>query len=299
MKIMATPELPSDHAARMDGLSIGDAFGSQFFLPGNYRKHFTARTLPNGEWGYTDDTEMALGIVDVLERYGGIDQYELAQVFARRYMMNTCRGYGAMAHQILTAIATGTPWRNAADGAFDGQGSMGNGSAMRVAPLGAYFADDPERVAQEAAASAEVTHAHAEGKAGAVAIAVAAAWAWNAQVQRHPFIPGRLLASVADQTPAGRTKDRLLFAQQLPHETDAAEVGRIVGNGSQVTAPDTVPFCVWCCDRFLGDYAEALWATLSAGGDIDTTCAIVGGVVALSAPDTIPSAWRANREALA
>jgi ADP-ribosylglycohydrolase len=54
---------------------------------------------------------------------------------------------------------------------------MGNGSAMRVALLGAYFADDEERLVDEAVRSAVVTHAHRDGQAGAVAIAVAAGWA--------------------------------------------------------------------------------------------------------------------------
>src|ERR1700676_388163 len=87
---MKEDTLPADHALRMarvrlslDGLSVGDAFGSQFFIPSVYGKHFAARTTPGGDWGYTDDTEMALGIVEVLERLGRIDQYDLAAVFAR------------------------------------------------------------------------------------------------------------------------------------------------------------------------------------------------------------------------
>jgi ADP-ribosylglycohydrolase len=303
---MTSQAVPSDSAARMtraqlsvDGLSIGDAFGSQFFVPGVYSKHFAARTTPGGIWGYTDDTEMALGIVEVLDQHGCIDQRHLADVFARRYAADTYRGYGAMAHQILTAIATGTPWRNAAYAAFNGQGSMGNGAAMRVAPLGAYFADDLERLVHEAAASAEVTHAHPEGKAGAVAIAVAAAVAWRrCSLPDHTQTNSRLLADVLEHTPPGKTSDRVAYALDLPAETDPKEAGRILGNGSQVTAPDTVPYCVWCADQFLADFADAMWATLSAGGDIDTTCAIVGGVVALAAPDTIPAAWRAAREPL-
>lgn len=50
---------------------------------------------------------------------------------------------------------------------FYGQGSYGNGAAMRVAPLGAYFADDLALATQQARLSAEVTHAHAEGLIGA------------------------------------------------------------------------------------------------------------------------------------
>lgn len=53
------------------------------------------------------------------------------------------------------------------------------GGAMRVAPLGAYFADALSRVAKEAQASSRVTHFHAEGVAGTVATALAAAIAWQ------------------------------------------------------------------------------------------------------------------------
>jgi ADP-ribosylglycohydrolase len=46
---------------------------------------------------------------------------------------------------------------------FGGNGSFGNGAAMRVAPLGAYFAADPDRAAAEARLQAEITHSHVEG----------------------------------------------------------------------------------------------------------------------------------------
>jgi ADP-ribosylglycohydrolase len=48
---------------------------------------------------------------------------------------------------------------------------------MRIAPLAAYFAEDGlEKVVEQAALSAAVTHAHPEGIAGAVAAAVAGAY---------------------------------------------------------------------------------------------------------------------------
>src|SRR5204863_282382 len=100
--------LPPDHAARLeraalalDGLSIGDAFCSQFFLASVYEGHFTPRTTPPGPWRYTDDTEMALGLFEVLGRHGHVEQYDLAETFARRYTRESYRGYGPAAHGIL------------------------------------------------------------------------------------------------------------------------------------------------------------------------------------------------------
>lgn len=66
-----------------------------------------------------------------------------------------------------------------------------------------------------------------------------------------------------------------------------------------MTAPDTVPLCVWAAARFGGSFEEALWQTVSALGDRDTTCAIVGGIVVLATGlDGVPAAWREGREAL-
>ncbi len=47
----------------------------------------------------------------------------------------------------------------------------------------------------------------------------------------------------------------------------------------------------------MDDFEEALWWTAKGMGDCDTTCAIVGGIVALSAQE-IPAAWLEHREAL-
>ena len=51
--------------------------------------------------------------------------------------------------------------------------------------------------------------------------------------------------------------------------------------------------------RRSNDFAEALWETVSALGDRDTTCAIVGGIVAVHAgAQSIPPAWLEAREHL-
>ena len=161
----------------LDGLSVGDAFGERFFRsPETVESLITSRAIPRAPWPYTDDTEMGLGIVEVLRERGRIDQDRLAAVFARRYRARPDRGYGGTAHQILREIGEGAPWREVSSAVFSGMGSMGNGGAMRAAPVGAYFAGDPAAVIREARASAEVTHAHPDGQAGAVAVALAAAW---------------------------------------------------------------------------------------------------------------------------
>src|ERR1700751_2066446 len=55
--------------------------------------------------------------------------------------------------------------REEAQALFGGQGSFGNGSAMRVATLRAYFADDLDMVVEQAERSAVTTHCHPEAVA--------------------------------------------------------------------------------------------------------------------------------------
>ncbi|WP_281199703.1 ADP-ribosylglycohydrolase family protein [Lentzea jiangxiensis] len=74
---------------------------------------------------------------------------------------------------------------------------------------------------------------------------------------------------------------------------DAEEAAHVLGNGSRVTAQDTVPFALWVASRHLDDYRAAITTCVEAGGDIDTTAAIVGGVV--TGP---PEEWRQAREPL-
>jgi ADP-ribosylglycohydrolase len=78
-----------------------------------------------------------------------------------------------------------------------------------------------------------------------------------------------------------------------------AQVADLVGDGSLVSAQDTVPLCIWAAGRQLDDYEEALWQTVSVLGDMDTNCAIVGGIVAAHVGiGGIPARWLESRESI-
>ena len=91
-----------------------------------------------------------------------------------------------------------------------------------------------------------------------------------------------MIALALDHTPEGETRAGLERACRWGLDLPVEEAVRMLGNGSRITAPDTVPFALWCAARHIDDYAEALWTTVSAGGDNDTNCAIVGGIVVLA-----------------
>ncbi|MEE6263243.1 ADP-ribosylglycohydrolase family protein [Plantactinospora sonchi] len=282
----------------LDGLSVGDALGAQFFVPGTSVADLRAGRPPEPVWPWTDDTEMACALVAELGADGRVDQDRLAAAFATRF--DPYRGYGGGAVVILRQIANGGDWRDVSRAAFDGQGSMGNGAAMRVAPLGAFHAGDSRSAALEAMRSAEVTHAHAEGILGAAAVAVAAAEAgWARQVRDRPE-PAALLDAVLGYLIDSRVRTGIERARRILG-AEVAEAAYELGNGAQVLAQDTVPFALWVAATWLDDFPSAILACVEAGGDVDTTAAIVGGVVATytgRGPNGIPATWLARREPL-
>jgi ADP-ribosylglycohydrolase len=278
--------------AALDGLSVGDALGERFFGP-RARERVARREPPPGPWRWTDDTAMACALVEVLVRFGEVRQDELARAFGAAYEREPGRGYGPGMHRLLPHLGRGVDWRAAARALYRGQGSLGNGAAMRVAPLGAWFADDLERAVVEAARSAELTHAHPEGIAGAVAVAAAAALAATT-ARRGPD----LIEGVVGLVPEGAVREGLLRARDLG-SASPEEAARLLGSGALASAPDTVPFALWCASRSPDDYEAALWLTLRGLGDRDTTGAIVGGIVAARVgSEGIPPGWLAAREPL-
>jgi len=282
----------------LDGLSVGDAFGERFFgSTHEVLQRISRRELPETPWTYTDDTEMALSIVEILKEHGRIEQNLLAACFARRMQFN--RGYAQGTYAVLCGVRDGLDWRSLTQASFRGMGSFGNGAAMRVAPLGAFFADQPLTiVCDQARLSAEVTHSHPEGIAGAIAVAVAAALAWQRRDAGGTL--GRTwITAVRDAIPHGYTRDAVGEALDVAPNATIIDAVKLLGNGSGVTAPDTVPLCVWVAAHASQGFEEALWQTVGALGDRDTTCAIVGGILALRVGHNgVPQHWIKSREKL-
>lgn len=267
--------------ASLVGTAVGDAFGERLDLEKR------GRPTPH-PWRWTDDTEMACSVFHVLDTHGGIDPDALAASFVAHY--DADRNYGAGVDAMMREIERGGNLRVLAAQTFGGMGSWGNGGAMRVAPVGAWFAGDPARAAAEAEVAARVTHTHPEGVAGAVATAVAAATV--------PADPADLFDEVLRHTPPGLVHDGIRAAAAMP-DTSPAEAAAALGTGEKLSAPDTVPLALWAVARHPDDYAAALRAVAPVAWDVDTVCAIVGGIIAARlGEEAIPDEWRQATEPL-
>ncbi|MFH8617054.1 ADP-ribosylglycohydrolase family protein [Streptomyces sp. NPDC017979] len=289
----STPDQRFQRAlASLRGLSVGDALGSQFFVPSHYPL-LKQRALPTGTWQWTDDTEMACSVLAVLSQHGRVDQDALARSFAEHHDFD--RGYGPAVNRMLRLIREGGDWRELAAALFNGQGSWGNGSAMRIAPLGAWYADDPEQATHQAEISSYTTHQHREAVTGAMAVAAAAALA---AAPSGPPGPEELLDGVIALVPRSAVGAGLRRARDMLDYGDAGTVAAVLGRGRRTSAHDTVPFALWSAARSLDDFERAFWTTAQVGGDVDTTCAIVCGVVAAGQAGRPGAHWLERTEEL-
>ncbi len=99
--------------------------------------------------------------------------------------------------------------------------------------------------------------------------------------------------------PESEVLSKIQRANDLREKTLVQSAVAVLGNGTGISAQDTVPFALWCAAQHLNNYEEALWLTVSGLGDIDTTCAMVGGIVALyTGVAGIPTGWQQARETL-
>ena len=103
----------------LQGLSIGDGFGECFFTDIEVvRGRIAGRHEPPGPWFITDDSIMAIGIVNCLKKDGEIIQDSLAAEFARNYIIDSNRGYGANAMRLLRDIHRGAAWKEVSSSVF-------------------------------------------------------------------------------------------------------------------------------------------------------------------------------------
>jgi ADP-ribosylglycohydrolase len=272
--------------------SVGDASGENLMkiLPQNFNQtapnfykagNVAGHRLSSIQWPWTDDTAMAIGVFRILSRYGTIDQLELAKEFARNAKFDPQRGYGkGTARLLFNYLYDAENWKELSEHAWGVEpfsGSKGNGSAMRDYIIGPYFGRDYHRIVKEARLSAEVTHYNKEAIDGSIAVAIAASYCTYTDNPGDKYFWFYLNLYMPD----GVMKQRIQTVAAMPEGTNWQVVGA-VGNGSQVTAIDTVPFALWQAHQAFAkkmSFADVMESIIEVGGDTDTVAAMVGGII--------------------
>lgn len=287
-------DLKSKFLGSMVGSALGDAIGELAFR-GLGEAGLRAEIAQRGVLIYTDDTAMAIGLAESITQVGWLDGQHLGDTFRANFQREPWRGYASGPPTVFSLVGRhGMSYSEAARSLFGGQGSFGNGAAMRIAPVGLFYHDAPD-LYEKARASAAVTHAHPIGVDGAAVLA----WAVAQAVKLDPGEPfpfelfSQGLVDFA-RTPEIRDKMvlvRTLIAKDVPPPDAARRLGR------SVAVHESLPFATYAFLRHPQSFEACLFCAILNSGDRDTlgamACAVSGAYLGVEA---IPLAWREKIE---
>jgi len=219
----------------MIGAIAGDIIGSVYEHRPIKTKDFP---LFNGHCTFTDDTVLTVAVAEAI--LSGGTYVDSVRRIGRRYPY---AGYGGSFSR----------WLHSDDS--EPYNSWGNGSAMRVSPVGFAFSTEKE-VLHQARMTAEITHNHPEGIKGAQANALAI-----------------YLARTDRNKEAIRERIKDLFGYDLDRTVDDIRPFYSFDISCQGTVPEAI---VAFLDS--NSYEDAVRNAISLGGDSDTLACITGGV---------------------
>lgn len=278
----------------MIGSALGDAAG---FLAYKYqeRSDLLEKIDNAGKLTYTADTVMAIAMAETLITDGDISTKGLGDTFLKHFENKPWQRQGAEPPEIYRIVEQeGIDYIYAARRLFDGEGSYGNGAAMRITPLGLFYyrSDD---IYAKARCSAEVTHTHPVGIDGAAVFAKALARTVTLRPQR-PFSPQTFIDMLIEFSRTDEIKNKL---QQIPalldRQVDPQQAVEQLGNS--VVASESVPMALFCFLRYPHTYLETVLCAITHGGERDTMGIMAGALSgAYLGVEAISASWRSKLE---
>jgi len=281
---MSNVDLKSRFTGALVGTAVGDALGAP--VEGWSMERVSSMYSQGKGWKmiygrYTDDTEMMIGVAESLIEHKGFNGAHMARVFIQNY--DAGRGYSPWTQEVLQRIREGESWEKASEHLFGGQGSYGNGAAMRIAPIGLLYYDNAGKLREIAHKSSYITHAHEFGIEGAALQAFSIALAVRGQKagmvsELHEFVRNEVY----------KEKIRKI-AILLQKKTPKKEIVTELGNGE--AAFNSVPTALYSFLRF-DTFEESVVYAISLGGDTDTIGAMTGAISgAYYGEGAIPHDW--------
>lgn len=219
----------------MLGAIAGDIIGSPYEFNNIKSTDFP---LFRGESRFTDDTVLTVATADSL-----LNNLSFSRAYREYYRRYPEAGYGGSFNK----------W--AQSDSQEPYGSWGNGSAMRVSPIG-FFYNSEKEVLEEAKKSALATHNHPEGVKGAQAVALAI-----------------YLARI------GASKDHIIEQITSRFYYDISESIASVRSWYEfdVSCQGSVPQALRAFYES-DSFEDAIRKAVSIGGDSDTIACITGGI---------------------
>lgn len=276
------------------GSALGDAIGEMAFRYPS-KNSLLERISGQATLTYTDDTAMTIGIAESLRDQEDLDAQHLGNCLIMNYQREPWRGYAAGPPAVFSMVSRrGISYTQAAKSLFSGEGSYGNGAAMRVAPVALRFFDAPD-LYEKAQVSASVTHAHPLGIDGAAVQAKAVAMS----LSLDPGIPppsDTFLQELIEFSRNSEMKEKLgMVRQLLKKDVTSSQAARELGRSIEVHR--SLPFALYSFFRHSQSFTDCLFCAVLNGGDRDTLGAMASAASgAFLGLEAIPQEWRQKLE---
>jgi poly(ADP-ribose) glycohydrolase ARH3 len=236
----------------MIGSALGDAIGE-------IAQHKNLTNLQeicyNYPLTYTDDTAMSIGVSEFLLS-GDLSTKNLGDIFLKNLNKEPWRGYGGTQNVFYVAEQTGISYEEACkkvDAAFyHGEGSYGNGSAMRIAPAALYFHNKPN-FSEMIKLISKIDHSHPMAIDGAVILA----WAVSYLLSNPLVNTDAMCDFLISKSETKEFKTNMQFIKEaIKNNCPAAEVDAQLGNVSRsiTDASKSVPYAIYmfCARKITG-----------------------------------------------
>lgn len=278
------------------GLAIGDALGSRLegYTTEAVRRSDVSMTEYLDElWGWsqgrwTDDTKMALALADSIIASKGFDPEQAAKHYLKWYESSDWRGIGRVTQQSLSNLKEGSSWK---DSGVRADWAAGNGTAMRVAPIGLLNFDNLEKLSRDAGNDAIITHNNHEAVTGSVAVAFAISLLVKGSIDIRELIP-----ETVDLIHPSAVLLRLEMAQKL-FEQGVGPDDALLDLGTRGYVVETVASAFFCFISAADSFETAVYHAIRGGNDTDTTAAITGALSGAHLGfEAIPLKWREEVE---
>lgn len=273
-------KLDGPPTATLTGLAVGDALGMPFETMSRFEGLLLAwngwfedgfnHALKAGQW--TDDTQMATALAESLIAVGSYSPADVAKRYLAWHQSGDCRGQGGATGKAMRRLKAGLTWTQSGE-----HGAEGNGTAMRIAPLGLFYHRNIDAAVKMAEVDARITHNSVEALIGARAVA-----AGVALLAQRTATPDTIVHKVTEWTNHTSTQvnarlHNVLGIMNRDFSSQDKIIDALVQMGTGGHIIQTVP-AAFLAFAVTTSFKDAVEVAVRAGGDTDTTGAIVGAL---------------------
>ncbi len=277
------------------GQCLGDALGlpvegtdgttCRQYVKEHVNRWFRGEQPSPQEWSgqYTDDSQLARDLLTSLVQNGGWVPEDYAEKIRSIFCSGKVVGRGIACDTAAKNLNEGVNWKESGVA----PPSAGNGTAMRAAPVGLFYAHRPDEMVRVAHEQGWITHHDSRCSAGSVAIAGAVSLVVTDKFKDSYDFVSRLadwmktydtdFASLLMKLPQWISLD----PDQAVQVISAAGITDGIKTGWPGISPFVIPSVLWSLYAFLKhptNYEEAISTAIAVGGDVDTTAAMTGAI---------------------